>query len=536
MPSIELKSIDRIAPGDRLLVSADKLLAAGQKIKENTIRLFGKYKTAYIPTINFSYEEVEKLDIYYDEEQLDSLLAKEVQKRKTRLHELRDRLFEKMKSVYIPFSETDSCFCAKGKKKQIGADRLLDNDPGPLYQPDIDAGSEAMVSNYDIHFITDIMRVIYGLIEKLSYLGPDTLKQKNTIKRITLASVRLHSMYENTRLSSVGTSLPWHVVDCALYFLFAMTNLNKKRIVRGCPLTVERFDPGKSIEKGIKFQYRPGMIMDAMIGILLHAIGYCQKSIHKICSTKPIFTVSDRTAPVKKNFLQRNNYVVRNLIKNRRDISSISKMICALQYDYADGTGFPPLNENKYLHEFLRLFQIIDFYDEMTHPVVSSVPYSRMEIINYMKARCSVYEHTVGKFNKKARFDAELLKEFLQILAPYHPGEKVYLFPSGKRDVCVFVGRVYSYLDSYIPLISILRDARLNKEYKFGQLLFYIPKSEAMYINNGKVVKKEVREWIRDLEIVDVKINPGHLSEYTDYLFGKERVLSRRLKRAAKKE
>lgn len=536
MPSIELKSIDRIAPSDRLLISADKLLSAGQKIKENTIRLFGKYKTVYIPTINFSYEEVEKLNLYYDDKQLDSLLVREVKKRRTRLLELRDRLFEKMKSVYIPFSETDSCFCAKGKKKQIGQDRLLDNNPGPLYQPDIDAGSEQIVSAYDIKFIADIMKVIYGLIEKLTFLGPDTLNQKNTIKRVTFSSVRLHSMYENTRLSSVGTSLPWHAVDCALLFLFAMINLNKKRIVRGCPLTVERFDPDKSIDRGVKFQYRPGMILDATIGILLHAIGYCQKSIHKICSTKPIFTPSDTTAPVKKSFLQRNSYVVRNILKNRRDISSISKMICALQYDYADGTGFPPLNENKFLHDFLRLFQIIDFYDEMTNPVVSSVPYSRMDVINYMKTRCGVYEHTVGKFNKQARFDTELLKEFLQILAPYHPGEKVYLFPRGKRNVCVFVGRVYSYHDSYIPLISILRDARLNKEYKFGQLIFNIPKSQALYINKGKVVKKEIKDWIGELEIFDVKINPGHLSEYTDVLFGKERVLSRRLKRAARKK
>ena len=147
MPSIELKSIDRIGPSDRLLISADKLLKAGRKISENTIRLFGKYKTAYIPTINFSYEEVEKLNLYYDENQLDALLIKEVQKRKTRFFELRNRLFEKMKSVYIPFSETDSCFCAKGKKKQITLDRLLDNNPGRMSEyEDFLFGKERVLS------------------------------------------------------------------------------------------------------------------------------------------------------------------------------------------------------------------------------------------------------------------------------------------------------------------------------------------------------------------------------------------------------
>ncbi|MBN2440375.1 MAG: hypothetical protein JXJ04_03490 [Spirochaetales bacterium] len=530
MPSIELKSIDRIAPSDRLLISADKLLKAGQKLSEKTIRLLGKYRTAYIPTINFSYEEVEKLNLYYDDAQLDALLIKEVQKRKTRFFELRNRLCEKMKSVYIPFSETDSCFAAKGKKKQITLDRLLDNNPGPLYQPDIDAGSEQIVSSYDLTFIADIVKVLYKEIEHLEFLGPEKPQQKNTIQRLTLSSVRLHSMYENTRLSSVGTSLPWHVVDCAVYFLIAMTNINKKRIVQGFPLSLERFDPEKSLDKGLRFQYRPGMILDATIGILLHAIGYCQSTVHQIHSTKPIFTQSDSTAPVKINILQRNTYVVKNLVRNRRDISSISKMICSLQYDFPDGTGFPPLNENKHLHEFVRLFQIIDFYDEMTNPSALNVPYSRMDVIDYMIKHSGSYNHVFGEFKKQPQFDAGLVQEFLNILAPFHLGEKVYLFPGGKRNNPVFVGRVYTYLNSYIPLISILRDARLNKEYKFGQLIFDISKSEALYVQNGKIVKREIKEWIRTLEIFDVKINAGQIGEYKDLLFGKDRVLSRRLR------
>jgi hypothetical protein len=426
--------------------------------------------------------------------------------------------------------ETDSCFHAKGKKKQINMDRLLDNNPGPLYQPDIDAGSERIISPHDIKFMADIIKVLYKEFEHLNFVDEDTQNQKNTIKRLTLSSVRLHSIYENTRLSSIGTALPWHAVDSALLFLVIMTNINKKRIVRGFPLTVDRFDPEKSLDQGMVFQYRPGMILDAVIGILLHAIGFCQKNIHKICSTKPIFVQSDSTVPVKRNLLQRNTYVVKNLLRNRRDISSLAKMICSLQYDYADGTGFPPLNENKYLHEFVRLFQIIDFFDEMTNPVISNVPYSRMDVIKFMNEHCGSYHHVKGKFEKQERFDAGLLREFLQIIAPYQPGEKIYLFPGGQRNACVFVGRVYSYLDSYIPIISILRDARLNKEYKYGQLLFNIAHSEALYVQKRKVVKKEKKDWIGDLEIVDVKINSGRISEYNDFLFGKERILARRFR------
>jgi hypothetical protein len=67
-------------------------------------------------------------------------------------------------------------------------------------------------------------------------------------------------------------------------------------------------------------------------------------------------------------------------------------------------------------------------------------------------------------------------------------------------------------------------------------LLFHIPGSEAIYVNKGKVVKREKKDWISDLEIFDVKINAAHISEYIDHLYGKERVLSRRLKSAAKME
>ena len=96
-------------------------------------------------------------------------------------------------------------------------------------------------------------------------------------------------------------------------------------------------------------------------------------------------------------------YVCTHLL-DRQDISSISRMMCSMRRRYPDGSGIPPLNENKLLHEFVRMYQVIDFY----------------------------------------RFESKLVKEFLQVLKPYERGEKVYLYASGKRNEHLFVGRVFS--------------------------------------------------------------------------------------------
>jgi hypothetical protein len=328
----------------------------------------------------------------------------------------------------------------------------------------------------------------------------------------------------------VGNALPWQMVDCALYFLVTMININKKRSVRGYPLSEARFDPATKTSDTTVYQYRQEYIVEAAMGVLLHGIGFSHASVHRLLSTKPLLDGDDNVTRKKIRTLQRNINVARNLLRNRSDLSSISRMMVAMQKEYPDGTGFPPLNENRFIHEFIRLMHIITTYDELTNPVLSKVAYSRMDVIDYLLKHSGPYEYEGEKFVKQKRFDRSLLLEFLDMLAPFELGEKVYLFMPGSSDVPRFVGRVFSYVDSYIPLISILHDERNGKRYHYGQLLFHIPRSLAMVMEQGKVKKKNTIEWIGKLSIHDVSVNPGTIDEYNDYIFGKERALARRLR------
>lgn len=531
MSSIDYKSLDRLHKDDRLLVDAGVFVKAGRKIDEKAIKLLAEYKITFVPTVSLTYEETEKFNLLPADSSVEDHFIREIQKRELPFKTVRNLLLEKLKAIYIPFHENNPVFQAKGKKKQIIADKLLESEPPSLYQPDIDAGSEVLLSSGNIRYLTESIKALYKYLESRTYLGPDTRKQKNRVHRVTLHSIRLHSSFSGNRLSIVGDALPWQALDTAIYFLFAMTNLNKKRILKGCQLSVARFDPDKTVNADGEFQYYPGMICDAAMGILLHNIGYCHETIHPLLSVRPNLDLTDQASLRKIRSLQQSAYVTRNLFRNRRDLSSISKMICFIQHEYADGSGFPPLNTNKYLHEMLRLFQIVKFYDEMTNPVISKTCFSRFEVIEYLKKHSGEYNYKKDEFVPQKRFDAALLKEFLQILAPYDIGEKLYLYPPEKRNRYYFVGRVYSYVDSYIPIISILIDERNNKKYRFGELLFHLPVGTAFYLKKGKIIKQIKLDWIKELQIYDFSKSPGNIAEYADILFGKQRTLSRRLKR-----
>ncbi len=533
MPSIVYKSLDRLIPKDVLLVDAGALVRSGKEIEDRTIKELAKHKVAYVPIISLSYEDKHKKVISGNNMDLENTIQEIIQENEeTRFIELKKRLKEKINSIYVPFDESESIFHARGKKKQITKDKLLERDPGPLYRDDITAGSQSILKPNDLAFIIEIVKQLFKGIEPLTYLGPETQSKKNTIKRLHLDSIRLHSFYDNDRLRIFGDATSWQAVDIALYLMYAITNLNKKRITQGCPVADARFDPDKPVHIDTEVQYQYGRILDAIIGILFHNIGFSHKSIHSILSAKPILDRDNHLDKQKIRVLQRNLYVCSHIM-DRQDISSISNMMCTMRYRYPDGTGFPPLNENRFLHEFVRLFQIIEFYDEMTHPVLAKVPFSRMDVINYMKEHSGEYKYNYGKFIPQAKFDTKLFDEFLQILKPWEINEKIYLYKGKKRNDHILVGRVYSYLDSYIPLISILRDEKRNKNYTFGELLFYIPKSLAFFQKKGKIVKKIQYDWIKQLEIFDKSINAANISEYEDLLYGEKRVLSRRLRKLA---
>jgi hypothetical protein len=125
----------------------------------------------------------------------------------------------------------------------------------------------------------------------------------------------------------------------------------------------------------------------------------------------------------------------------------------SLQADFPDGSGFPPPNENRFLHEFVRLFHIISYYDELTNPAVFSSVFARFDALTYLEHYIGEYRYNRERFSAQAKFDAHLLKEFTSMLAPRLAGEKVHLYKRSNRSSRLFTGRVHSYLGSYLPLV-----------------------------------------------------------------------------------
>ncbi len=529
MPSIEIKSLDRIKTGDRLLVDAGAFAKAGRPIDEKVIDLLVRHKVVYVPTIAPTYEERQVLR----HKGLDdaSIIEKELESRLTSIDKLRFKMIDKLKSIYIPYSEKDSVFQIRGKKKQMAKEILLEMEPGILYQPEIDAGSHILISTNHLKYLKDCLFSYNSIIEKMTVRDTDTRGQKNLIPRQLFHTVRLHSYYGGDKVSSIGDAIPWQTLDIASMFLVVMNNINKKRILQGLPLSEQRFDVDKSVDRETIFQYREELLVDAAMGILLSEIGFYQEKVHRVLSQRPVLGSPGFTGREQILLLQKAINVSKNLFRNRSDISAISRIMITMQKEYPDGTGFPYLNENRFVHEFIRLFQIIHFYDEMTTPVLGSTMFPKNDVIKFMQANSGPYNYSKDKFMSGARFDASLLEEFLNIVKPWDKGEKVSLYAEASRNHRVFVGRVFSYADTHIPLISILKDERTGRKYSYGSMLFHIPGATVINMKGGKIVGKKKIPELTGMEIIECSINSGDIFEWSDIVFGNKRTLAKRFRK-----
>ncbi|WP_319478055.1 hypothetical protein [Marispirochaeta aestuarii] len=526
MPSIEMKSVDRLGKGDRLLFDAGPFAKAGTIVDERIIRHLGRHRVPVVPTLALSYEEQHKTEGKSEDE----LIRRFLDSQEDAWEHVRRRLYEKLKSSYVPFSENERQFQAPGKRKQITKGVLLEPRPERLYLADIDAGSHAILPESTVHYLRDGINTLYSMLSKLNVRSSETRGKKRRIPRVGFHTIRLQSLYDGERIATVGDAFVLHALDCCCYFLNTMVNINKKRILAGAPLTERRFDPGNKAQQDSLFQYSQEFIVDAALGVLIGFLGFFQEDIHYQVSVSSIIDGSSAAEKRCIKLLQRNILVLRNLLRDRHDISALTRMTALMQKVYADGTGFPPPNENRYLHEFVRLFQIIAVYDELTNPVIGHTGYSRMEVIGYLRRNSGPYRHDWERFTPQPRFDSGLLDEFLQILAPFRAGEKVYLYSRGKRSAYIFVGRVYTYSDDTMPLVSILKDERSGKSYPFGRLLIHIPSSSGFFMQNGKIIKRFRADWVGGLQIHDTAINPGDLGEYQDFLYGEALPLARGVK------
>ncbi|MDA3810455.1 MAG: hypothetical protein PF518_09025 [Spirochaetaceae bacterium] len=524
MPIIERKTLDRIKEDDILLYDAGNLIKAGQKAGNNASQL-AKFSVSFITVISPTKEEKSRLF----GRKIDQFLSNYIEnKNHSRSGELRFRLRETLLSIDDPFIEQDQSYSIPGKRNYLSENDLLQKKIESLNFEQVAAGSSRLINTYKLKFSVDIITQFQSSSFSLKLKEQGKKEIPGHINRMSMNSNRLNSWYDESRFRTMGDSLVNQSIDIALMYLHTFTNINKKRIADEQPLSQARYDSSQRKAVDGLYQYKPEFILEATIGALLHNLGYAHQTVHKIISSKPLLNSDNSAHKDKIKKVQQSVNVVRHLL-DREDISSISKMICTMQKDYPDGTGYPIPNENKYLYEFVRLFQIISFYDQMTNPVLTKIPFSRIDVIRYMIENSGEYKYTGDKYTNQPKFDSPLLEEFLNVLAPYEINEKVYLYEKGKHNNPIFVGKVVSYPDSYIPLISILKDEKNDKEYLDGSVFLHIS-SSSLYLKKEGKTERKVYPWISHLEIFDKKVDAGNLAEYEDHLFGKERILHKKFR------
>lgn len=533
IPFIEQKSVENLVTGIDILYSpAGNLAGAGVFVDDNLKKRLENHRVPFVTVAHLFKEES---GAGKTREDLEKAIS---EKEKAPLQSLRYRLFERVKKVYKPYNEEGATFCAPGKKKRVRKDILLERSPESLHRADILAGSQAQIGEGDLRYLYEALKAIHRGIENLAPTSSEEARSESRIPRIFLESIRLNSIYDasksdKVRLLNAGNAAAWHATDTAILFLYAAVNMNKQRRLDGLPESTVLFDKSRqrsnqsfSYTARDKFSYRDETVLDAAMGALLHAVGLSHTTINAIASKRPTLDGGAGGKLMAKT-LRQNIHVAENLL-DREEVSAVAKMICRSQKEYPDGSGYARNRENAFLHEFSRLFQIIDFYDEHCNPILNPEPFGRMDVILHMLAHSGDYSYSPEKFVPGPKFDRSLLMDFLRILKPYEIFEKVHLYRKDTRRPKLYTGYVASYsrAKTYLPIVAILKDEEAERHYSPGALLFDLENGLRMNysIQEKKVTGTEIDSALRDLEIVDLPKAPGEMKSFQDPVFGAERA------------
>jgi hypothetical protein len=127
------------------------------------------------------------------------------------------------------------------------------------------------------------------------------------------------------------------------------------------------------------------------------------------------------------------------------------------------------------------------------------------------------------EFPTPYRFDSDMLEEFLWVVAPYNVGEIVHICPKDRPEQADFIGQVYAYFDSPIPMVSILKDVRTGQDYNFGKMIWNLATKQIFLMEGNNIKKKTIASWLGDYKIMDLSLEAQSMDQYQDRLYGQYR-------------
>ena len=172
-----------------------------------------------------------------------------------------------------------------------------------------------------------------------------------------------------------------------------------------------------SVILGVALGLRDDELKKLSQAALLHDIGKTCLPVELL--NKPGKLTSEEYEEVKMH--SRYGY---NLLKNNPDISSVTRNAILSHHENENGSGYPRALSGDKIHKFAKIIHIADVYDALTTKRVYKEAMNPCEALEYLMTQVDI------------QFDKEMVKTFLQYIAPYPLGVTVEL-STGKSAVVV---------------------------------------------------------------------------------------------------
>ncbi|WP_024654059.1 hypothetical protein [Borrelia persica] len=477
----EIKEVKDLTEKDIIFSNIGNLTKLSTKVNDKIITLLNKGNVSHIPVIN-NYENIshEKLISTINEELLEN-----------KINSLKEELIEALKDIYKPFSEKDKIFTISGRKTIINLNTLMEREPDSIYAKEIIEGSFKILPRHKIISIQKILSEIYDYFDFQKIIDKDNL-HNTIIKKLYLYSVRRDYEFFRGQVQTEGDSILMHAVDTTIYFLLTIAQLNKERAAKDAPRSTSKFFIDKShYTEFTEFFYDNDIILQAAFGVLLHPIGLMHVTILQKLRDKISLknkNIEDEYIP-KTELLEKSINVSKNLFRMREDISAITKMIINGQKNYLNSKNHAE-TKKKFTHELIRIFCIIDTYDEMINPTIIKEPVNPLEAIEFLIQNSEQYYWDKDKpeeYLRNKKFDIKMLKNFLKILAPFDYGAIVNVYTKD-CDEPIFKAVVLKYTTGILPILSIIKQK--DKSYKIGDILLNLESREIIIKGQNGEIKK----------------------------------------------
>ncbi|AHH10362.1 hypothetical protein bcCo53_000199 [Borrelia coriaceae] len=467
----EIKKVENLTEKDIIFSNIGNWAKLSTRVNEKIITFLHKGNVPHISVIN-NYENIphETLINIINEELLNN-----------EINSLKEELKEALGDIYKPFSEKDKMFTISGKKTLINLNTLMEREPDPIYFKEIIEGSFKILPKHKILSIQKILLKIYDYFNFQKLTDKDNPNNTKTIKKLYLHSVRRDYEFYGEQIKTEGDSILTHAIDTTIYFLITIAQLNKERAAKDAPRSTSKFFIDKShYTEFTEFFYDNDIILQAALGVLLHPIGLMHTTILQKLRDKISLKNKDITEKEmsKIELMEKGINIAKNLFRMREDISAITKMIINGQKNYLNIKHYTETPTKKFIHELIRIFCIIDVYDEMVNPIIIKEPVNPLEAIEFLTKNSEKYHWTKDKpeeYLKNKKFDIEMLKNFLKILAPFDYGTIVDVYIKNCNEP-LFKAVVFQYTTGILPILSIIKQK--DKSYKIGEILLNLESKE----------------------------------------------------------